>query len=74
VVFACSKEREDGCSTSVVMRMNVEGKRGRRIPKKKRWLETIESVIKASGVCVGDVEDRDRRRCWTRVADRDDPN
>jgi len=35
----------------------------------KRWLYTIESNIGAAGVCVGEVEYRDKLRSRTRVAD-----
>jgi len=49
------------------MRTNVEGKRRRGRPK-KRWLDTIENDMRAAGVCVKDVEDRDELRCRTRVA------
>jgi hypothetical protein len=40
------------------MQINVEGKRRRGRPK-KRWLDTIENEIRAFGVCIGDVENRD---------------
>jgi hypothetical protein len=33
----------------VVIKMNVEGKRGRERPK-KRWLNTIENNIRAVGM------------------------
>jgi len=36
------------------MKMNVEGKRGRR--SKKIWLDTIKNDMRAAGVCIGDVK------------------
>jgi hypothetical protein len=48
------------------MKINIEGKR--EIPN-KRWLDAIESYMKAVGVCVVDVENRDEWRFRTRVAD-----
>ena len=48
--------------------MHVVDKRGRGRPK-KRWLENIEEDMRAVGVCIGDVKDRDRWRFRTRVAD-----
>lgn len=42
------------------MNINVEGKRGRRKPK-KRWLDKINNNnMKAVGVCVGNIESRDQ--------------
>jgi len=41
--------------------MNVEGKRGKGRPKKE-MLDTIENDMRAVGVCVVDVEDRDKWR------------
>jgi hypothetical protein len=40
------------------MKINVEGKRERGRPKKK-WLDTIENDMRAVGVYVGDLENRD---------------
>jgi len=51
----------------VIVKMNVvEGKRvkGR---SKNRWLDTIKNM-RAVGVCVGDVENRDKWRYRTKVA------
>jgi len=45
------------------MRMNVEGRRGK---PKIILLDTVESDMRVSGECVGDVENRDKPR--TRVA------
>jgi len=50
----------------VVMTINVVGKRERGKPK-KRWLDTIESDMRAARVCVKDVENRDKRTSRTRV-------
>jgi hypothetical protein len=38
------------------MKMNVKAKRGR---PNKIWLDMIENDMRAIGVCVGDVENRD---------------
>jgi hypothetical protein len=46
------------------MKMNVEGKTGRGRPK-KRWLDTIENDMRAVGVCLGDVKNRDEWRSLT---------
>ncbi|KAL4126178.1 hypothetical protein QTP88_010404 [Uroleucon formosanum] len=54
--------------TRVVMKMNVDGKRGRGRPQ-KRWLENMERDMRAVGVCIGDVKDRYKWRFRTRVAD-----
>jgi len=40
----------------VVMRMNVEKKRRRGRPKRKRLLDTIENDMRAVGVWLGDVQ------------------
>lgn len=47
------------------MRMTFEGKKEK---SKNRWLETIESDIRASAVCVGHVGNRDKWRFRTKVA------
>jgi len=39
--------------------MNVEAKRGRG-KLKKRLLDTIENDMRTVGLCVGDVENRDK--------------
>jgi hypothetical protein len=49
------------------MKMNVEGKRRRK--SKKIWFNTIEDDMRAIGVYVGDVENRDKWRFRTRMAD-----
>jgi len=52
----------------MVMRMNVEGRKGRGRPK-TRWLNTVENDMRTvADVCVGNVEDRDKWRSTTRVA------
>jgi hypothetical protein len=51
----------------VVMKINVEEKR-RRVRLKKIWLDMIENDMRAIGVWVGDIENRDKKRFWTRVA------
>jgi hypothetical protein len=48
-------KREETKAVKVVMKINVEGKKGR--PKKK-WLDTIENYMKTVGVCVEDVENK----------------
>jgi hypothetical protein len=50
------------------MKMKIEEKSGRGRPK-KRWLDTIEYDIRAIGVCVGDVENRDEWRFKTGMVD-----
>jgi len=49
--------RENLEAVRTVMEMNIEGKRGRRRPKKK-WLDAIECDVRIAGVCVDDVENR----------------
>jgi hypothetical protein len=51
------------------MKINVEGKRGRRRPK-KRWLDTIENDMRAVGVCVRDVENQEEWWLRTKVSDQ----
>jgi hypothetical protein len=46
--------------------MKIEGKRGRRRPK-KRWLDTIENDMSVD-VWIEDVENRNEWRFRTRVA------
>jgi hypothetical protein len=46
------------------MKMNVEMKRGKGKPK-NRCLDTIKNDIRAIGVCVEDVENRDEWRFKT---------
>jgi hypothetical protein len=43
------------------MKMNVEGKRGRRRPKRIR-LDTIKNDMRAVGVYVGDIENQEEWR------------
>jgi hypothetical protein len=50
-----------------MVKLNVEGKR-RKLRPKKRWLDTNENDIRAVGVYVGYVENRDECRFRTRVA------
>ncbi|KAL4092493.1 hypothetical protein QTP88_026994 [Uroleucon formosanum] len=58
--------REETSAVRKVLKMNVEGKRGR---PKKRWLENIEKGIKVVGVYIGDVKNRYKWRLRTIVAD-----
>jgi len=61
MVWACDEVRGNKSSIRVVMKMNVEEKRGRgRL--KKRWLDKIENDMTDFGGCVGDVENRDKYR------------
>lgn len=50
------------------MKMNVEGRRGRRKPK-KRWLDVTGCNMRTAVVCENDVGDRIKRRFRTRAAD-----
>jgi len=43
------------------MKMNVEGKKRRGRPKKRR-LDAIENNTRAVGVCIGDMKNRDKFR------------
>lgn len=52
----------------MVMKTNVEGRK-RRGRSKKRWLNTVENDMKAFGVCLEDIENRDEWRFRTRVVD-----
>jgi len=58
--------REETKAVRVVMKMNVEGKRGR--DTKKKWLDIIENDMSAVGVRIGDVGNREKWRCKTKVA------
>jgi len=60
--------REKTEEVRVIMKMNVERRRERGIPK-KRLSDTVEGDMRAAGVCVEDDEDRDKWRSRTRVAD-----
>jgi hypothetical protein len=51
ICWACD-ERDETNSVGVVMKTNVEGKRGR---PKNRWLDTIENDTRTVSVNVGDV-------------------
>jgi hypothetical protein len=55
-LFGHEMRREETNAVRVVMKMNIEAKRGR---PKKRWLDTIENDMRVFGVCVSDVENRD---------------
>jgi hypothetical protein len=55
-------------AVSVVIKVYVEGKRGRG-KSKNRKLDTIKYNMRVVGVCVGDVENRDQWRFRTNVAD-----
>jgi len=62
--------REAMKAVRAVMKMNVKGKRGKgRGRPKKRCLDTIENDMRAVYVYVEDVEDRDKLRSRTKVAD-----
>ncbi|KAL4132087.1 hypothetical protein QTP88_009302 [Uroleucon formosanum] len=65
--------REETSAVRVVMKMNVEMKRGRGRPK-KRWLENIENDVKAFGLCIEDVKDRDKWRFKTSSPSQIDKN
>jgi len=57
--FRLVMKRDEMEAEKVVMRINVEGKRGRDRPK-KRWLDTTMSDVRAASVCIN-VEDQDKR-------------
>jgi len=48
--------REDSEAVRTVVELSVEGRRGRRRPKKK-WLNGIKCDMRMAGVCVNDVGD-----------------
>lgn len=50
------------------MKMNVKGKIRRGTPK-NIWLDMIKNDIKAIGMCVGDIKNRDKWSFRTKVAD-----
>jgi len=58
--FGHVMRREETKAVKVVMKMNVEGKRGRGRPK-MIWLDTIENNMRAVRVCLGDVKNRDNK-------------
>jgi hypothetical protein len=60
--------QEETKAVKVVMKINVEGKGGREWSK-KRWLDTIENYMRAVGVYIEDVEDRDEWRFSIKLAD-----
>jgi len=60
--------RKETEAMRVFMKMNVEGKRERRKPK-KRLFDTIENGMRATGICVEDVGNGDEWRSETRAAD-----
>jgi len=61
--------REETKAIIVVIQINVEGKRGRGIPK-KRWLDTIGNYMRAVVVCIGDVENRDKWKFMTKMKEK----
>jgi len=67
-LFGDVMKRGEAKTVRVVLKINVKGKRGRGRPK-KRWLDTIENNMRAVGVCVRDVENRNKRRFRTKMAD-----
>jgi hypothetical protein len=66
--FGHVMRRKETNIVRVIMKKNVEGKKEEK-DQKKRWLDTIENYIRAVGVCVGDVENRDELKFRTRVID-----
>jgi hypothetical protein len=68
MVWACDEVRVKTITVRAIMKINVEGKRGRGRPK-KRWLYKIKNDISAVCVCIGDVENRDEWNFNTRVVD-----
>jgi hypothetical protein len=74
MVWACDEARGNKeililvKAIRVVMEINVEGKRRRGKPIKRR-LNTIENDMRAVDVCVGDVKNQDEWRFRTRVSD-----
>jgi hypothetical protein len=60
--------REKTNALRVIIKMNVEGKKGRGRTK-RRWFEIIVNDMRAVGVCVGDIENQDEWRFRVRVAD-----
>jgi len=67
-LFGNMMRRMETKAIRMVMKMNIEKKREREKSKKK-WLDTTENDMRAAGVCVGDVEDRDKWSSRTRVTD-----
>jgi hypothetical protein len=59
---------EETKAVRVLMKINIEGKRGRGKPK-KRWLDMIEDDMRAISVSIGDVENRDEWKFRTMIAD-----
>jgi len=55
-------------AVKMVMKTNIEGKRGKK-KQKKRWLDTIDNDMRAVGVGVREVENRDKWRFRTMMAD-----
>lgn len=66
MVWACDEARGNKKKSRVVIKMNVEGKRGR---PKKRWLDTIENDMRSFGMCIEDMENREKWMFRTKVAD-----
>jgi len=64
--FCHKMRREEPKEVRLVIKINVEGKRGR---PKMRWLDTIEDDMRAVGQCIGDLKNRDKRWFRTKVVD-----
>jgi hypothetical protein len=61
-------KREETNAVGIFMKMNVKGKRGRGRPK-KRWLGMIENDMRAIGMYVEDIVNRDEWEFRTKVPD-----
>jgi len=55
--FGHVMRKESLNAVTAVMEMNVEGRRGRKRPKKK-WFDAIGCDMKTAGVCIDDVGHR----------------
>jgi len=60
--------REKSEAVKTVMKMNIEGTRGRG-RQKKRWLDAIVCDMGTAGVCVDDLEDHVKWRFQIQVVD-----
>lgn len=56
-LFGHVKRKVKSEAVRMIMKINVEGKRGKRRPKYKK-LYAIENKIRIAGVCIGNVKDR----------------